>query len=281
MVCRECGLSSGDDTICTFCRVRNRWWHTLDDLPVALRGWAISTVRIWTGILLEEGEKYLESQRVREEAEKTAAPKSASLVGPSRTPSEGSPKRKETEKVDKSWIDPKREADATKSPKKTTGSPGVVDLSPGEEEGKTSSGSKAAKEDKKTSRKRSRSDKKRDRSRSKRSRRRRRRSSSPRPRSSKREKDRDRRSDQADKGKERKAKPSVRPPRTPSKSPPRSRGGPPPKEPPVERRGGPPDPVARPTGRDWSGPIKPWHRAPQYWGVNKGQKKKENQYYRR
>ena len=250
----------------------------MDELPPALRGWCISNIRIWTGIVQEESDKYVELRKLREEAEKTAAPKSASVVNTEQTPKKGSAGEKEEEQPDKSWLKPKQEKDHNNSPK---GSPGVVDLSPGEEEGKTSSGSKIVKEDKRISRKRSRSDKRRDRSRSKRSGKRRRRSSSHRHRVSRGEKDRGRRSGQSDKGKERKARPSVRPPRTPSKSPPRCRGGPPPKQPPVERREGPPEPIPRPTGRDWSGPFKPWHRAPQYWGVNKGQTKKEKQYYYR
>ena len=260
-----------------FCRVRNRWWAVLDDLPVQLRGWAVSTVRIWTGILQEEAEKFQEAVRQREEAESTAAPKSASLAV--HTPKEGSEAGGERERPDKSWIDPKKEKDSNKSPK---GAPGVVELSPVEEEGKTSSASKPAKEERKASRKRSRSDRRRERSKSRRSRRDRSRSRRSRHKERRSRSRRDHRGEKKEEGggKERKAKPSVKPPKTPSRSPPRARGGPPPKEPPV-RRGGPPDPVARPTGQNWSGPIKAWQRAPQYWGVNKGQKKKENQYYYR
>ena len=95
-----------------------------------------------------------ESQRQREEAERTASPKSASLAAPAQTPKKGSEPRGEADRPDKSWLEPKKERDTNKSPK---GRPGVVDLSPIEEEGKASSGSKVVKEDRKTSRKRSRS----------------------------------------------------------------------------------------------------------------------------
>ena len=266
-LCRDCGLSSGDEATCIFCRVRTRWWTVCDDLPVPLRGWAISSIRIWTGILQEESEKFHESQRQREEAERTASPKSASLAAPANTPKKGSEPQGEVDRPDKSWIEAKKEKDVNKSPK---GSPGVVDLSPLEEEEKASSGSKVVRENRKTSRKRSRSRRRRDRTRS-RSNKRRRRSSSRRARTPKEDRGRD---------KEKKAKPSVRPPRTPSRSPPRNRGGPPPKEPPVPRSSGPPAPVARPSGRYWTGSFKAW-REPQYWGTNKGRKKKENQYYGR
>ena len=275
--CSECGLLAGEGELtCTFCRVRTRWWTVLDDIPVGLRSWAISTVRIWTGIIQEEADKYLEFQRAREAAENTAAAKSASLAKPPSAPKEGSEKKEEAERPDKSWIKPKEEKDRPKSP---GGSPGVVEIVGVEEEGKTSSGSKVLKEDQKTPKRRSRSDKRRERSRSRHSRKRRKKSSSPRSKPAKEDRDRSRKRDQPVRDKEKKARPTVRPPTTPSRSPPKGRGGPPPKEPPVARHYGPPPAVQRPTGRQWSGPIQAWHREPQYWGTNKGRKKKEEQYY--
>ena len=125
----------------------------MDDIPVGLRSWAISTVRIWTGIIQEEADKYLEFQRAREAAENTAAAKSASLAKPPSAPKEGSEKKEEAERPDKSWIKPKEEKDRPKSP---GGSPGVVEIVGVEEEGKTSSGSKVLKEDQKTPKRRSR-----------------------------------------------------------------------------------------------------------------------------
>ena len=269
--CTQCGIRCGEpDQVCTFCRVRTRWWTTVDSLPLGLRGWGISNIRIWTGIVQEELDRFEEAEKARAAATATAASKSASPV----VRTKGS-KEQEADRPDKSWIAPKKEGDKPNSPKET---PGVEEVGSPVEEGKCSSGSKQLKEDK-TPRRRSRSARKRDKSRSRRSHRRRRRSSSRRSRLTK--EDKDKKKEQAEKGKEKKAKPSVRPPRTPSISPPGDRGGPPPKQPPVERRGGPPDRVARPEGRAWSGPIKPWQREPQYWGVNKGVKKKEAQYYYR
>lgn len=273
--CSQCGVRTGEpDFVCTFCRVRTRWWTTVDSLPIGLRGWCISNIRIWTGIVQEEIDRFEEIEKAKASVTATATSKSASPVVRGDTPTKGS-KEEAADRPDKTWIAPKKEGDKPRSPK---GAPGVEEIDSPAEEGKHSSGSRQHKEEK-TPRKRSRSERKRDRSRSKRSRHRRRRSSSRRSRHPK--EDRDKKREHSEKGKEKKAKPSVRPPRTPSRSPPGDRGGPPPKHPPVERRGGPPDPVARPTGRAWSGTFKAWQKAPQYWGVNKGVKKKENQYYYR
>ena len=300
MSCTLCGVRTSEpDSKCTFCRARDRFWVVLDELPFELRGWAISNLRIWAGIVQEEHEKFTSPLKQQEVVDNTAAPKSAGPSLVSKSPTEGrelnlndkaSDSRKEgpqtspkggeeaVEGPDKSWIEPKREKDRNRSPR---GSPGVEELDLPEGEGKYSSGSKAPKEEEeKSKRKRSKSDKRRERSRSKRSGRRRRRSSSRRPRSPKVEREKGRSSHQAGQDKEKKAKPSVRPPRTPSRSPPGNRGGPPPKQPPVARRGGPPPPEQRPTGRQWSsGPFQAWQRQPQFWGTNKGRKKKEEQYY--
>ena len=276
--CRLCEILTPEiDGTCVFCRVRNRFWHSLDRLPVRARGWAINNLRVWTGVIEEESDKFEEAESAKRAAEATTAPKSAPASKSGSTPREGSVEEP-TNQPDKSWISPKKE-EVRRGEKPSPR--GLVDVESAEE-GKTSSASKPAKEERKASRKRSRSDRRRERSRSRRSKRDRSRSRRSRHKERRSRSRRDHRGERREEGggKERKAKPSVRPPKTPSRSPPRDRGGPPPKEPPV-RRGGPPDPVPRPTGRGWSGPIKAWHRAPQYWGVNKGQKKKENQYYYR
>ena len=222
--CSQCGVRTGEaDQVCTFCRVRTRWWTTVDCLPLGLRGWGISNIRIWTGIVQEEIDRFEEAEKARAAATATAASKSASPVVRGGTPTKGS-KEQEADRPDKSWIAPKKEGDKPNSPK---GTPGVEEVDSPGEEGKYSSGSKQLKEEK-TPKKRSRSARKRDRSRSRRSRRRRRRSSSRRSRHTKEDKDKKR--EQSEKGKEKKAKPSVRPPRTPSRSPPGDRGGPPPKQ---------------------------------------------------
>ena len=272
MSCALCGTPTPElDAKCTFCRARDRFWLVLDDLPSELRGWAISNLRIWTGIVQEEHEKFTTLLRQREIVNNTAAAKSAGPRLRSQSPSQG----RSVDPKDKA-VDLKEEETRTSPPSKRAGVKeieGVVE----EEEGKHSSSSKAAKPKADTtssrprSRKRSRSRRRRDRSKSRRSRTRRDRSRSRKGRAN----------DRGEGGKEKKAKPSVRPPRTPSRSPPKARGGPPPKRPPVERGSGPPAPVARPTGRQWTGTLRQWQRQPQYWGINKGQKKKEKQYYYR
>ena len=182
----------------------------MDALPIGLRGWCISNVRIWTGIVQEEIDRFEESEKARASATAAAVSKSASPVVRGETPTKGS-KEQEADLV------PKKEGDKPNSPK---GTPGVEEVDSPGEEGKYSSGSKQPKEEK-TPKKRSRSARKRDRSRSRRSRRRRRRSSSRRSRHAK--EDQDKKKEQSEKGKEKKAKPSVRPPRTPSRSPPGDR----------------------------------------------------------
>ena len=79
MHCRDCGLlcAGEQESLCTFCRTRNRFWEILDDL---LRGWAINSLRIWTSILQEEGDKRQEHLRLQEEAGKTTAPQQLLLV---------------------------------------------------------------------------------------------------------------------------------------------------------------------------------------------------------
>ena len=270
--CRLCGVHTPEpDGKCSFCRVRDLFWLGLDELPVSLRGWASTNLRIWGGIIREELDKFLEVERQKKAAEDTTASKAASLAVPQGAPSERGA-GEAVERPDKSWIVPKQEKDRNKSPK---GSPGVEDVNLPEGEEKYSSESKVRKEEEGKKRQRSRSKRRRERSRSKRSRGRRRRSSSRKASTP----EKGRRSHHSEQGKEKKAKPSVRPPKTPSRSPPRDRGGPPPKQPPVERRAGPPPPEPRPTGRYWSGQFKSWQREPQFWGVNKGRKKKEDQHY--
>ena len=274
--CRLCRiLTQEPDGKCNFCRARDLFWLGLDDLPVALRNWATTNLRIWGGIVREEHDKFLELERQRKEAEDSTASKAASLAVPQKAPLDRGAEE-ESEKPDKRWIEPKQEKDRNRSPR---GSPGVEEIDLPEGEGRHSSSSKVPKEEEKSRRKRSRSDKKRERSRSKRSRRRRRRSSSRKPRTPKAESEKGQSSQHQGRDKEKKAKPSVRPPRTPSRSPPKSRGGPPPKEPPVARHHGPPPAVQRPSGRQWSGHLQEWQRQPQFWGTDKGRKKKEEQYY--
>ena len=55
MHCRDCGLlcAGEHESLCAFCRTRNRFWFILDELPVSLRGWAINSLRIWTSIQRE------------------------------------------------------------------------------------------------------------------------------------------------------------------------------------------------------------------------------------
>ena len=270
MSCTLCGTVTSElDGKCTFCRARDRFWVVLDDLPPELRGWAISNLRIWTGIIQEEHEKFVTLLKQKEIVNQSAAPKSAGPRLPSKSPSKG----REVSEKEKA-IDLKEEESRVSPASKKAGVK-ELEIEAEEEEGKYSSSSKGPKSRVDTrssrprSRKRSRSRRRRDRSKSRRSK-------------TRKERSRSRRGQQKDKeetGKEKKAKPSVRPPKTPSRSPPRDRGGPPPKQPPVARRGGAPPSVARPTGRYWSGHLKEWQREPQYWGTNKGRKKKEDQYY--
>ena len=256
--CRLCEIQTAEvEGTCVFCRARNRFWHSLDRLPVVARGWALTNLRIWTGVVEEECEKLEEAREAREAAESTTAPKSAPASKNANTPREGSGQEKD-DKPDKRWISPRREEPRSgekPSPR------GVVDIE-GTEEGRTSSASKPEKEKRDKSKRRSNSRQRRPRSRS-RSRHRRRRDKTSSPRTGKKEK----KAESEDRGKGKKAKPTVKPPTTPSRSPAR------------ERRTGPPSPVARPQGRQWSGPIRTWQREPQYWGQNKGRGKKERQYY--
>ena len=294
--CRDCGLLTGElNQLCVYCRVRNRFWATADELPTELCGWGVTTLRVWTGILQEEIDKFNETRRAKEGAAQSVRPKSASPGVPSEpvdTPrsgsqvsgadqgkasSRGSPvpgraskgEEDETKKVDKSWIPVKKEEDWPRTP--PSGEVGVVEIEEGE--GKHSSSSRVHLEEKKRRRSRRRSTTKsgsrRDRKRKSRtrsrSRHRRRRSSkgSP-PKAPPDEKPGE------EERKERKAKPSVRPPRTPSRSPP-GRHKPPARKPPAHPR-----PLARPSGRAWQGPGKPlWKYNPRYFGENKGVKKRE------
>ena len=181
MLCRDCGLlTSGEaEVVCTFCRSRTRFWTVLDDIPVGLRAWAVSSLRIWTSILQEEAEKFQEHKRLQEDAGKTAASKAKS---PATNPSPGPGRSEavdEAERPDKSWIEPKREEEETKSPILRESSPAE-----GEAEGKNTSSSRAHHRDpdrpskrKSLSRSRGRREKKRASKTRSRSRRRRRRSS--------------------------------------------------------------------------------------------------------
>ena len=248
--CRLCRILCAEtDTVCTFCRSRDRFWRTLDQLPTRARGWGLQNLRIWTSILEEELERLGEQERAQTTAEGTATPKSGSTVVP---------EAKREEEVDKSWIKPKEEKRTSPS----TSRPGLVDL---EEEGKHSSGSKVAREksgrrsSRNRSSRRSRSRRRSRRSRSREGRRRRR------PTSSEAERKTPKKNTEVEK--EKKAKPSVRPPRTPSRSPPR-----PPKRLPVAKA------KQRPPGNFWRGPFKDWKNDPAYYGVNKGAKKRERHY---
>lgn len=248
--CKLCRIQCAEsDLVCTFCRSRDRFWRTLDTLPVRARGWALQNLRIWTSILEEELERLGEQERAQTVAEGTATPKSGSTAV--------SEKQRE-EVVDKSWIKPKEEKKASPS----TSRPGLVDL---EGEGKHSSGSKVEesksrhRSSRRRSSRRSRSRRRHHRSKSKEGRRRRR------PTSSEAERKTPKKATEVEK--EKKAKPSVRPPRTPSKSPPR-----PPKRLPVAKA------KQRPTGSSWQGPVRDWKLDPAYYGVNKGVKKRERHY---
>ena len=137
--CTQCGIRCGEpDQVCTFCRVRTRWWTTVDSLPLGLRGWGISNIRIWTGIVQEELDRFGEAEKARAAATATAASKSASPVVRGETPTKGS-KESEADRPDKSWIAPKKEGDKPNTPKET---PGVEEVASPVEEGKFSSGSK-------------------------------------------------------------------------------------------------------------------------------------------
>ena len=253
--CRLCTIQCSDgDPICVFCRSRDRFWRALDTLPVRCRGWGIQNLRIWTAIIEEELERVAEAERQQAQAEVSAAPKSGSLAAP-----EGRPE----EKADKTWVKPKEEERSSPG----TAKPGLVEVNePQEEEGKYSSSSRPAKEERKhhlsegRSSRRSRSRRRRRDSKSRDARRRRRPSTSVERRKPPRE--------EGPVEKERKAKPSVRPPRTPSKSPPKR-----PKRLPVAK------PKPRPAPRYWQGPVRSWKLDPAYYGVNKGAKKRERHYH--
>ena len=258
--CSLCRIQCADtDSICIFCRARDRFWRSLDLLPVRARGWGLQNLRIWTGIVEEELERLAEAEKQQAAAEGTAAPKSGSAVVSDPKP---------TEKVDKSWLKPKEE----RAPSPGTSRPGLVEIGGDEEEGKFSSGSKPEKEkerhrsSRRRSSRRSRSRRHSHRSRSRKDRKRKKATSSEGRRKSPRK--------EPEGERERKVKPSVRPPRTPSRPPPRRS---PPKPKPPKRL-----PVAkakqRPTGRDWQGPATGWKLDPSYYGVNKGVKKRERHY---
>ena len=257
MSCTLCGASTTDlDRKCTFCRVRDHFWVTLDDLPPELRGWGVTNLQIWSGIIHEELDKYKAVLAQRREGEATAAPKSRAL-SPGQRPEAPRQGSKEVEKEKSPLV--KREEERHQSP---AGKPaGVKDLedSPGAE-GKYSSSARGGAERRRSAERKKASSRSRRRRSKSRSRRRRKRSKS---RVAREEKPKDK--VEEDRGKEKKAKPSVRPPRTPSKSPP--------------RRTRPPSPKPRPTGQGWSGPISSWQRDAAYWGTNKGRTKKEKQYY--
>ena len=52
---RLCTIQCAEaDVVCGFCRARDRFWRTLDNLPVRRRGWGIQNLRIWTSIVKEE-----------------------------------------------------------------------------------------------------------------------------------------------------------------------------------------------------------------------------------
>ena len=205
--CSLCRIQCSDtDSICVFCRSRDRFWRTLDLLPVRARGWTLQNLRIWTSIVEEELERLAEAEKQQTVAEGSATPKSGSAVV-----SEPKPE----EKVDKSWVKAKEE----RAPSSGTSRLGLVEVDGQEEEGKHSSGSRPEKErdrrrsSRHRSSRRSRSRRRSYRSRSRRDRRRRR------PTSSDAEKKAPKKDTEA--GKEKKVKPSVRPPRTPSISPPK------------------------------------------------------------
>ena len=245
--CRLCRIQCAEcDTVCTFCRSRDRFWRTLDQLPVRAHGWALQNLRIWTSIIEEELERLGEQERAQVTAEGSATPKAGSAA---------TPDEKAEEPVDKSWIKPKEERRTSPS----TSRPGLVDLEGLEEEGKHSSGSKVEKE--KT---RHRSSRRRS---SRRSRSRHRSHRSRRPTSSEATRRTTKKAIEPEK--EKKAKPSVRPPRTPSRPPPKPK---PPKRLPVAKA------KQRPTGRYWQGPVRDWKLDPSYYGVNKGVKKRERHY---
>ena len=269
MRCTACGLlTNGEEDLCTFCRCRNKFWVVLDDIPVPLRGWAINSLRVWTSVIAEESDKFHEAQKKREALESTAISKAKSPA-PSGTPeagSENTEKAEEEPKPDKAWVSTKREEEASRS------SPvGEVRVREEAEEGRYSSSSRPIKKD---SRQRSR---RRSHTRS-RSRNQRKRKSKTRSRSRQR-----RRRDSRDKKEresrpskpvevertEQRARPSVRPPKTPSRSPP-GRHQPPKKVP----------PIIRPAVKKWDGRVPSWKLHPRWYGENKGAKKRERHYYR-
>ena len=267
MLCRDCGLLTSGETeaVCTFCRSRTRFWTVCDDLPVGLRAWAVSSLRIWTSILQEEAEKFQEHKRLQEEAGKTAASKAKS---PATNPSPG-PGRAEAEEgtsePDKAWVETKREEEKASSPIKKESSPTEA-----EEEGKHTSSSKAYPRDqKRPSRRQSRTRSRRHRDKK--------RASKTRSRSGRRHRRSSRgeaagesaRRDREARPAELRARPSVRPPHTPSKSPP-GRHEPPSRTP----------PIIRPAVKRWDGKPAAWKLQPQYYGENKGAKKRERHWYR-
>ena len=266
MRCRDCCLLCGEaESLCSFCRTRNRFWYILDDLPVQLRSWATNSIRIWTSILQEEADKHQEHLRLQEEAGKTTAPKAkspASTVSPGPGRAEG---REEEEHLDKSWVEPKREEEAPKSPVKKEVSPAEA-----AEEGKNTSSSRVHLRD------RDRQSRRRSKTRS-RGRREKKRASKTRSRSRRRH----RRSSREEAASEpaprtseavptdHRARPSVRPPHTPSQSPP-GRHIPPSRTP----------PIIRPAVKRWDGKPAPWKLQPKFFGENKGAKKRERRWYR-
>ena len=267
MLCRDCGLlTSGEsEPVCTFCRSRTRFWTVCDDLPVGLRPWAVSSLRIWTSILQEEAEKFQEHKRLQEEAGRSAASKAKS---PATNPSPG-PGRKEVEEdtsePGKAWLEPKREEERPSSPVKKESSPTEV-----EEEGKNTSSSRALPRDQeRPSRRKSRTQSK--------GRRERKRASKTRSRSRRRHRRSSRgetagestRRDREARPAELKVRPSVRPPHTPSESPP-GRHEPPSRTP----------PITRPAVKRWDGKPPAWKLQPKYFGENKGAKKRERHWYR-
>ena len=266
MVCRDCGLLCGEqEVLCAFCRTRNRFWFILDELPVSLRGWALTSLRIWTSILQEEADKHQEHRRLQEEAGKTTAPKAKSPASTT-SPAPGRTEGEEVEeRQDKSWVAPKREEEETRSPDQRERSPAEV-----EEEGKHTSSSKGHRRDpdppsRRRSRTRSRGRRERKRASKTRSRSRRRPRRSSRKEEASEPVPRIREAVPADL----RARPSVRPPHTPSQSPP-GRHHPPSKTP----------PIIRPAVKRWDGKPAAWKLQPKYYGENKGAKKRERHWYR-
>ena len=65
--CKLCEIRTAEpEGICLFCRCRNRFWHSLDRVPVRARPWALTNLRVWTGVIEEECEKIGEADAARQ-----------------------------------------------------------------------------------------------------------------------------------------------------------------------------------------------------------------------